>query len=100
MTVKSNGLTRIDRIAPARMRSRASAGSTPSDVPSAARMKENSPIWARLAAMVKAVLRGRPAAATIASAASEDRNRVGGGKGGSVRVGTGGCRDIKKKKQK
>ena len=55
---KASGLSVIEISAPARIRSRPSGGSRPSDRPSPARMKENSPIWARLAATVRAV-RGR-----------------------------------------
>ena len=47
----SSGLSRIERIAPVTMRSRPSSGSRPTSTPSAARMKENSPICARLAAI-------------------------------------------------
>ena len=46
---KISGLSVIDSSAPARIRSRPSGGSRPSEMPSPARMNENSPICARLA---------------------------------------------------
>ena len=61
----SSGLSRIERMAPVTMRSRPSCGSRPTSTPSAARMKENSPICARLAAISAAVPLGWPNARTI-----------------------------------
>ena len=58
MAEKTKGLSAIDISAPASTRLIPSAGSSPSDSPSPARMKENSPICARLAAIVSAVLSG------------------------------------------
>ena len=49
------GLSRIERIAPASTRSRALSGSSANATPSPTRMKENSPICARLAEIVSAV---------------------------------------------
>ena len=58
-----SGLRRIERIAPARMRSRPRPrAAIRSSTPSPARMKENSPIWARLAEIVRAVATGWPKA--------------------------------------
>ena len=51
----SSGLSRIEMMAPARIRSRPCSGSSPSANAEAARMKENSPICARLAEIVSAV---------------------------------------------
>ena len=56
----SSGLTRIEMMAPARIRSRASPGRTASDTPSPARMKENSPICASDSEMASAVGMGWP----------------------------------------
>ncbi|MCY1436465.1 hypothetical protein D9M71_525910 [compost metagenome] len=63
--MNSSGLTRIDRIAPASTRSRPISGSSCRPTPRLTRMKENSPICARLAAMVSAVLLGWPKARTM-----------------------------------
>ena len=57
-TAKTSGLRAIEISAPARIRLMPSAGISFSEMPSAARMKENSPICARLAATVSAVLSG------------------------------------------
>ena len=51
----SSGLMRMVMMAPARMRSRPCSGRSFRLKPSPARMKENSPIWAREAAMISAV---------------------------------------------
>jgi hypothetical protein len=53
-----SGFTAIEMMAPARIRFWPITGSRPSDMPSAARMKENSPICARLAETVIAVFSG------------------------------------------
>ena len=58
MAANSKGFRAMEISAPASTRLMPSAGSKPSDKPSPARMKENSPIWARLAATVNAVLSG------------------------------------------
>ena len=62
------GLSRMERMEPARMRSRASGSRMPSPTPSVARMKENSPICARLAEIVSAVPTGRRKAMTMRKA--------------------------------
>ena len=59
----------IESRAPATIRLCPSGGRSPSETPSAARMKENSPIWARLAEIVRDVWRGWPKARTMARAA-------------------------------
>jgi hypothetical protein len=64
-------LIRIDRIAPASTKSRPASDSIPSATPSPTRMKENSPICARLAAIVIPVAQGWPKARTIKSAAAD-----------------------------
>ena len=66
-----NGLAMIDSSEPARIRSRPSGGRIFSDTPSAARMKENSPICARLTEMVRAVPAGCLNARTMKNAASD-----------------------------
>ena len=58
ISANTSGLTMIERMAPARIRSRPCSGRRPRSTPSAARMKENSPICARLAEMVKALATG------------------------------------------
>ena len=58
-------------IAPARMRSRPRSGSSARLTPRPARMKENSPICARLAEIVSAVERRMPNSRTIAKAATD-----------------------------
>ena len=63
--VKTNGFTMIDTMAPARIRSRDSFGTMFRVMPMPIRMKENSPICARLAETVKAVDRLWPKARTI-----------------------------------
>ena len=55
---KATGLSRMDRMAPARIRSRPCSGRRFRLTPSSARMKENSPICARLAEMISAVPTG------------------------------------------
>jgi ABC transporter substrate binding protein len=52
------GLARMERSAPARMRSRPFSGRSCSWTPSPARMNENSPIWDRLMASGNAVVSG------------------------------------------
>ena len=64
-----SGLSTIDRMAPARIRSRPCSGSSFSPTPSSARMKENSPIWARLAEIISAVANG------IAEGKDDDEGR-------------------------
>jgi hypothetical protein len=49
MAAKMSGFMTMERIAPARIRSRPCSGSRWSFTPRPARMNENSPIWARLA---------------------------------------------------
>ena len=61
----------IDRIAPASTRSRASGVIRSSDTPRPIRMNENSPICARLAAMVSAISLDLPSIRTTAQAASD-----------------------------
>ena len=51
---RRSGLSKIERMAPARIRSRPCSGSRPRSTPSPARMNENSPICARLAEIVSA----------------------------------------------
>ena len=58
MTRKTSGFTAIEITAAATISAWASRVSNPSDTPSAARMNENSPICARLAATVNAVFSG------------------------------------------
>ncbi len=60
MAAKIAGFARMDRMAPARMRSRPRSGNKPRSTPRLARMKENSPICARLAAIISAVPTGMP----------------------------------------
>jgi hypothetical protein len=57
-SANSSGFRAIEISAPARIRLCPSAGSNFSDTPRAARMNENSPIWARLAETVRAVFSG------------------------------------------
>ena len=57
-----SGLSTIEMIAPATIRLCPSGGRRPRLSPSAARMNENSPIWARLAMIVSAVPAGRRSA--------------------------------------
>ena len=54
----TSGLSAIEISAPARMRLWPSGGSSSSETPSAAKMKENSPICASPAETVSAVLSG------------------------------------------
>ena len=54
----TSGLSAIEISAPATIRFWPSTGNNFSDTPSAARMKENSPIGARLVVTVRAVLSG------------------------------------------
>ena len=55
---KHNGLMAMEISAPASTRLCPSGGSSLSDTPRATRMKENSPICARLADTVSAVFKG------------------------------------------
>lgn len=58
MAWNTSGLIAIEISAPARIKFWPCTGNTPSAVPRPARMKENSPIWARLADTVNAVFNG------------------------------------------
>ena len=71
MARNNNGLSAMENKAPASTRLAPSGGNRPNEEPSATRMNENSPICAKLADTVSAVLSGyrnastRPAAATV-----------------------------------
>ena len=71
---RRSGFSTMETMAPARISSRPSSVRIFQVTPRPARMKENSPIWARLAAIRRPVRSGWPKARTIARAASDSPN--------------------------